>query len=254
METIASECAIVLRKLGDSMKNMKKFASQDIMRRAEEAAVALQYKIHLHTHLLLGSGEPESPLYPGRMGSLSPFANKDQNLNKFLDQSNDSKNLGNGEIAGSNSITSPGGIGESFDDSVEQGSSSQKTITRSRSRQNTLETLTEGLPAVNISIPNGGLLPRSQSSVEPSNLDREGRSAPNTPGGRVKRNLAWQETFLHRKSSLGHNWDGTLERISALSLVKFASLLIEVVSKMKYVVDCVELLSEEANFEECDPA
>jgi hypothetical protein len=229
METIASECAIVLRKLGDSMKNMKKFETEDIMRRAEEAAVALQYKIHLHTHLLLGSGEPESPLFPGRMGSLSPFANKDQNSNKFLDQSNDSKNLGNGDIAGSNSITSPGGIGESFDDSVEQGSSSQKTITRSR-------------------------LPRSQSSVESSNLDREGRSAPNTPGGRVKRNLAWQETFLHRKSSLGHNWDGTLERISALSLVKFASLLIEVVSKMKYVVDCVELLSQEANFEECDPA
>lgn len=249
METIASECAIVLRKLGDSMKNMKKFATQDIMRRAEEAAVALQYKIHLHTHLLLGSGEPESPLFPGRM-PLSPLANKDQNSNNFFDQSNDPRNLGNGETAGSNNIATPGGIGESFDGSVEQ----QKIFTRSRSRQKTLETLTEGLLAVNNSIPNGGLLPRSQSNVDPSHVDREGRSAPNTPRGRVKHNLAWQETFLHRKSSLGHNWDGTLERISALSLVKFASLLIEVVSKMKYVVDCVELLSIEANFEECDPA
>ncbi len=55
MDTIAKECANVLRTLGDSMKNMKKFASKDIMRQAQEAAVLLQYTIYLHTHLLLGS-------------------------------------------------------------------------------------------------------------------------------------------------------------------------------------------------------
>jgi len=70
--------------------------------------------------------------------------------------------------------------------------------------------------------------------------------------GKAGMNKSWQNTFLHRKSSLGPHWDGTLERISALSLVKFASLLIEVVSKMRYVVDCVEDLSEQAKFQACD--
>eukprot|EP00850_Spirogloea_muscicola_P003898 SM000016S01886 [mRNA] locus=s16:393198:396846:+ [translate_table: standard] len=58
----------------------------------------------------------------------------------------------------------------------------------------------------------------------------------------------WQASFLQRRNSLGRNWEGSIERISALSLVKFASLLIELVAKMKFVVACVEDLSWHANF------
>jgi hypothetical protein len=55
---------------------------------------------------------------------------------------------------------------------------------------------------------------------------------------------------MQRRYSLGRNWDGSLERISALSLVKFASLLIEIVSKLNYVVESVENLSQQARFKE----
>lgn len=133
------------------MKNMKKFASENIMTRAEEAAVALQYKIHKNTDVLLGSTESEQ--------------------------------------------------------------------------------LSESSPSID------------QQFSEQDDLITTGKGSTNR---------SWQNTFLHRKSSLGPHWDGTLERISALSLVKFASLLIEVVSKMRYVVDCVEDLSEQANFQVCD--
>ena len=135
------------------MKNMKKFASENIMTRAEEAAVALQYKIHKNTDVLLGSTEFEQ--FSQSTPSIEhPFSDRDDLI-----------------------TTGKGGM-----------------------------------------------------------------------------NRSWQNTFLHRKSSLGPHWDGTLERISALSLVKFASLLIEVVSKMRYVVDCVEDLCEQAKFQVCDRA
>lgn len=164
MATIATECAIVLRILGDSMKNMKKFASENIMRRAEEAAVALQYKIHKNTDVLLGGSESES-------------------LAELL------------------SLETP---------------------------------------------------PQSAPSIEQPFLEQDDLNTTIAGGKNNGRPLAWQEIFLHRKSSLGLHWDGTLERISALSLVKFASLLIEVVSKMRYVVDCVEDLTEQAKFQACD--
>jgi len=156
MATIATECGTVLRILGDSMKNMKKFSSENIMTRAEEAAVELQSKIHQNTEVLLGSTtEPEYSLL--------------------------------------------------------------------------------GTPR------------SSQSSIHQPFLDQDDLISANKGGT----NKSWKKTFLHRKSSLGPHWDGTLERISALSLVKFASLLIEVVSKMRFVVDCVEDLSEQAKFQAC---
>lgn len=166
MATIARECAAVLRILGDSMKNMRMFASENIMLQAEEAAVALQYKIHKNTEVLLGSiDSDESPM----------------------------------------------------------------------SRQLSLEK-------------------RPQSAPSPTTPDQpfleQGKGDCNNNIN--NRPLAWKNSFLRRKSSFGHNWDGNLERISALSLVKFASLLIEVVSKMRYVVDCVEDLGQQAKFQACD--
>jgi hypothetical protein len=162
MRTIATECATVLRIVGESMKNMKKFASENIMMRAEEAAVALQYKIHVNTEVLLGST------------TLDPSS---------------------------------------------------------------METLMQGLPTIDQAV-----------------FEQEQDLNNTTPSKMAMNNKTWQNTFLQRKTSLGPQWDGTLERISALSLVKFASLLIEVVSKMRYVVDCVEDLSEQARFEACDCA
>jgi len=141
------------------MKNMKKFSSENIMTRAEEAAVELQSKIHQNTEVLLGgttTGEPELLLLGTRRSS--------------------------------------------------------------------------------------------QPSIHQPFLDQDDFISANNKGGT---NKSWKNTFLHRKSSLGSHWDGTLERISALSLVKFASLLIEVVSKMRFVVDCVEDLSEQAKFQAC---
>lgn len=47
---------------------------------------------------------------------------------------------------------------------------------------------------------------------------------------------------------MGFYWDGVFERILVVFLVKYVLLLIEVVFKMKYVVDCVEDFSEEVKF------
>ncbi|KAL3689256.1 hypothetical protein R1sor_015565 [Riccia sorocarpa] len=58
----------------------------------------------------------------------------------------------------------------------------------------------------------------------------------------------WRRNFRRRRSKLGDSDDGAEERISALSLVKFASLLIEVVVKMNYVVTAVVELGEAARF------
>lgn len=51
--------------------------------------------------------------------------------------------------------------------------------------------------------------------------------------------------FIKRRESMNRNWDTTVQRVSALSLIKFASLLIEVVAKTRYVVTIVEELEVE---------
>jgi len=56
------------------------------------------------------------------------------------------------------------------------------------------------------------------------------------------------EVLLESTTESGHC---TLEIILALSFVKFASLLIEVVSKLRFVVDCIEDFSEQAKFQAC---
>ncbi|KAG0624910.1 hypothetical protein M758_2G013400 [Ceratodon purpureus] len=258
MATIASECATVLRTLGDSIKNMKKFPSENIMKRAEEAAVALQFKIYLNTNVLLGNSSAEGLNPPS-----SPFANKDQGSGNwaesndipddyFRNRSTDEDKLSR-EPSQPINIDSSGGDQESSEHTESSslvgspgwstGGSPQGGILRGRSGQvkrlvPPLETLTEGVPSIHVNIP--------KPSLEQPGQEQGERTTPR------KRSLAWQQTFMHRKSSLGPHWDGTLERISALSLVKFASLLIEVVTKMRYVVDCVDELGEQARFEKCD--
>eukprot|EP00850_Spirogloea_muscicola_P018733 SM000175S03280 [mRNA] locus=s175:14809:19035:- [translate_table: standard] len=79
-------------------------------------------------------------------------------------------------------------------------------------------------------------------------LEWEAYLAQNPKPYRTMQPTQWQASFLQRRNSLGRNWEGSIERISALSLVKFASLLIELVAKMKFVVACVEDLSWHASF------
>lgn len=287
MATIATECAIVLRTLGDSMKNMKKFASEDIMRRAEEAAVALQYKIYLHTYQLLGRGALDSPRYPIYAASLSPFLSTDQK-DDHPDQGYPSRSNSGalpdiiteegkpsisikedsfGETSSASTQVSPGGNQDGRKDLdrktsgpiLNVGSPAKPPLAdprmlknlKSRSGQSkaefkTMGILPEGLPAVSNSTPNGELS-RNSTNLE---LEQEGKTPSGKAPGGLKRSTGWKENFLQRRSSLGHNWDGTLERISALSLVKFASLLIEVVSKLKYVVETVQDLSVQARFQD----
>lgn len=258
MATIASECATVLRTLGNSVKNMKKFSSENIMKRAEEAAVALQFKIYLNTNVLLGNSAAEG------LPPSSPFANKGQGSGNWTESAyipedyfrNGSTEEGklSREPSQPISIASYDGDQESLEhrdflSSVgspawSPGGSPQGGILRAKSGPvkklvAPLETLTEGVPSIHVAIP--------KPSVDQPAQEQGERTTP-----RAKRTLAWQHTFTHRKSSLGPHWDGTLERISALSLVKFASLLIEVVTKMRYVVDCVDELGDHARFQECE--
>lgn len=59
---------------------------------------------------------------------------------------------------------------------------------------------------------------------------------------------AGNEAFLQRQESMGRHWNSTVQRISALSLIKFASILIELVAKAKYVAQIVEELEVKARF------
>lgn len=54
--------------------------------------------------------------------------------------------------------------------------------------------------------------------------------------------------WMERQESLARNWDRTLEHITALSLVKFASLLLEIVAKMTFVIERGEALALDARF------
>jgi len=244
MLTIANECGTILRKLGDSIKNMKKFPSADIMKNAEEAAVSLQFKIYLNTNVLLGNTNPDlpsSPMFP------PASANQDWQASSYIPEDYFRKPA--------RAVSEPINIASSPEQksfaSPPQGwlpssASPQNSYTRVRSGPvPRLETLTEGVPAINIKIPKTS----SNANADAEQQQQQGEKTPSSAKG--KRSFKWQQTFSHRKGSLGPHWDGTLERISALSLVKFASLLIEVVTKMRYVVDCVEDLGEQARFEEC---
>jgi hypothetical protein len=92
---------------------------------------------------------------------------------------------------------------------------------------------------------NGSMTPRQPPA---DGADRPGlpeRPGDDSPGAQA----AWQREFFLRRDSLGKNWDGTLERIGAMSLVKFASLLIELVAGLQFVVESVDLLTRQARFQ-----
>lgn len=59
--------------------------------------------------------------------------------------------------------------------------------------------------------------------------------------------------FLKRRGSIGDHWETTVQRLAALSLLKFAALLIEVAAKAKYVVNVIDELADKAHFDEPSP-
>ncbi|KAL2631407.1 hypothetical protein R1flu_016093 [Riccia fluitans] len=118
-------------------------------------------------------------------------------------------------------------------DGVDRHPSRQASLNRREGTESNLEGI-----QVDNGLPNGDNL-ESKETVK--------LVLPGTP--KVKTLKGWKQTFKKRRSNLGGHYDGAEERISALSLVKFASLLIEVVVKMKYVVTAVVELGEAARFE-----
>ncbi|GJP42758.1 hypothetical protein CLOM_g2293 [Closterium sp. NIES-68] len=81
--------------------------------------------------------------------------------------------------------------------------------------------------------------------------ERASGSAGSVGGmGRKKPSVAeWRQELLQRQASMGGAWDRTVERIAALSLVKFAALLLEVVAKLHFVVQRSEELALAARFD-----
>jgi len=63
---------------------------------------------------------------------------------------------------------------------------------------------------------------------------------------------AGRAQFLQRSGSIAHHWECTVQRLAALSLLKFASLLIEIAAKSKHLVAMADELAEKARFD--DPA
>ncbi|KAG0628598.1 hypothetical protein M758_1G038400 [Ceratodon purpureus] len=59
--------------------------------------------------------------------------------------------------------------------------------------------------------------------------------------------------FLERKGSIAYHWECTVQRLAALSLLKFASLLIEIAAKSKHVVSIIDELGVKARFDEASP-
>jgi hypothetical protein len=59
--------------------------------------------------------------------------------------------------------------------------------------------------------------------------------------------------FLKRRGSIGDHWETTVQRLAALSLLKFAALLIEVAAKAKYVVSVIDELADKAHFDKPSP-
>lgn len=97
----------------------------------------------------------------------------------------------------------------------------------------------------NVSSGNGLITPGQPPADGTERPGLPERPGDDSPGAQA----AWQREFFLRRDSLGKNWDGTLERIGAMSLVKFASLLIELVAGLQFVVESVDLLTRQARFQ-----
>jgi hypothetical protein len=303
MDVIAVECADVLHTLADSIRNMRKFPSEDILCRAEEAALALQNKIHNYSYRLLGRGAGESPRYPF-YGSPSnqdgdpwtgvdtpatensvPDEGRNEVFGNTPDQSGQSyksplKNLrfSSDTMDGSLHIKDYP-VPSPFRQQHDQNQYGDRTGTSSI-QDNTSSSGNETEQPVDMSSRQAGAgfshsLSGNQFDLNLGEIDYSGKqdvdsyarnlridvesSDPSRPEATPSNKPAelppdgWKQSFIQRRASLGHNWEGTLERISALSLVKFAALLIEIVAKMKFVVDSVDELCQAARFEEPVP-
>ncbi|CAK9234206.1 unnamed protein product [Sphagnum troendelagicum] len=58
--------------------------------------------------------------------------------------------------------------------------------------------------------------------------------------------------FLKRKSSIAEHWDATVQRLAALSLIKFSSTLIEITARAKFLASIVDDLAVKAKFDISD--
>eukprot|EP00897_Mesotaenium_endlicherianum_P001301 jgi/Mesen1/1199/ME000128S00182 len=84
-------------------------------------------------------------------------------------------------------------------------------------------------------------------------LGTDGPASSKKGSGTSSGQEEWKHDFIMRQESMGRQWEGTVERISALSLLKFSSTLLELVAKMKFVVEATEQLAREAHFEGAAP-
>ncbi|BBN08808.1 aluminum-activated malate transporter family protein [Marchantia polymorpha subsp. ruderalis] len=305
MKEIAEECSKVLGLLGESMRNMTKVGSEDLLCRAEEAAIELQNKIYIHTHLLLGKGAAESPRYGLYLASCygnpdaeqrdasdvvqrvydpnDPWATSEaEQFQSYEDRENfasartRSKEIENGDEESAPLVvpTQNGHdtrLGEDYI-SLDNRYETEHAVLSSwqdsphLSRCNSTQLSRNGSGETVDVFPRGGLSRglsderRQHSQSLPENIqvdDGSGVGEAPKPQTKVKTKMrgseklqqtSWKHTFKSRRSNLGTDYDGAEERISALSLVKFASLLIEIVAKMKYVVTSVQELGEAAKF------
>ncbi|CAM6104511.1 unnamed protein product [Calypogeia fissa] len=88
---------------------------------------------------------------------------------------------------------------------------------------------------------------QQESYLQEPSIDRSD-SNRSTDSGRRAHLSDGHEDFLQRRESMSRHWDTTVQRISALSFIKFASLLIELVAKAKYVVTIVDELEHKGRF------
>jgi hypothetical protein len=63
----------------------------------------------------------------------------------------------------------------------------------------------------------------------------------------------WRVRLFTRRQSISDNWEETQQRISSLSFIKFASILIELMGKVKCLVNMVDQISEKAHFSDVPP-
>lgn len=97
----------------------------------------------------------------------------------------------------------------------------------------------------------GSMLPVTEERGSEKERESEGGGVPG-PRARAMAESSQKlrvTEWMQRQESVGRNWDRTLETITALSLVKFSSMLLEVVAKMTFVIERGERLALLARFD-----
>jgi hypothetical protein len=89
-------------------------------------------------------------------------------------------------------------------------------------------------------------------SFEESSIERSdsSRSDDDVKSKRRSHLVDGHQDFLQRQETMNRNWDKTVQRIAAMSLIKFSSLLVELVVKVKFLVPLVDELEHRARFEQ----